>query len=163
MYPLLLPSFFGISLEVYFLVLFLWTPCFFLFRHLLKNLVSSNFSRNLLASLAALASATFLYLIIIFSWIYYLSYYPNQPFNRQKWYNNPEERYELSQDLIQRNILIGQSKKQVGNMLGSQENSDSSNYWTYDIGTKPGLFNIDPSILTIQFQEGKVVKVTEHE
>jgi hypothetical protein len=163
MYPLLLPSFFGISLEVFILVLLLWIPTFFLFKRLLKNVVSVNLSRNLLASLAALVSSTLLYIALVGLWIFYLSYYPNRAFNRQKWHNKPEERYELSQDLIKRNLLIGQSKKAVTNMLGSRENSDSSNYWTYNIGTKPGLFNIDPSSLNIEFQEGKVVKVTEHE
>lgn len=60
-------------------------------------------------------------------------------------------------------MLIGKTKAEVQILLGIEGNFENSDDWTYDIGYVPGLFNIDPFILTITFKDGKVIQVEQHE
>jgi len=38
----------------------------------------------------------------------------------------------------------------------------NENHIAYELGFVPGLFNIDPDVLDIYFENGKVVRVGQH-
>ena len=66
-------------------------------------------------------------------------------------------------DIIQSKMLLGKTKNEVRNILGdNSDNKDSFNVWTFGLGVRPELFNIDDSYLEIEFQNDKVVNVEQH-
>jgi predicted P-loop ATPase len=42
-------------------------------------------------------------------------------------------------------------------------NIDTSDYWNYYLGFRPGFANIDPDVLDIEFKDGKVIRVRQHD
>ena len=104
-----------------------------------------------------------MYVGIIMIWIFSVSYYPKTDFNKQEWNENKEERYKISNDIIKSEILIGKTKDEVIELLGDDFYSYDESHIAYDLGFVPGLFNIDPDVLDIYFEKGKVVKVGQHE
>jgi hypothetical protein len=68
----------------------------------------------------------------------------------------------LSGDIISSNILIGKSKQDVIDLFGDPVDNIRSDGWNYSLGHRPELFNIDPSILEIDFKEDKVISVEQH-
>ncbi|WP_254092562.1 hypothetical protein [Dawidia soli] len=103
-----------------------------------------------------------LYILIVLIIILSVSYYPSKKFSEQQWLRDKERRYELSEDLIEREILIGKTKPDVRLLLGDEGNADESNQWNYYLGFRPQLFRIDPDVLTIESKEGIVVRVEQH-
>lgn len=117
-----------------------------------------------LALLIGLAVISFIiYVVIIFIWLLSMRQYPTHNFDAQVWFTDTERRYEISQDLIESEMLIGKTKSEVRQLLGDEGNVDESNRWAYYLGFRPGFANIDPDILEITFKEGKVIEVTQRE
>ena len=69
----------------------------------------------------------------------------------------------MSNDIIKSEILIGKTKEEVIELLGDDFYTYNENHIAYDLGFVPGLFNIDPDVLDIYFEKGKVIKVDQHE
>jgi hypothetical protein len=160
---LYIPTIFGVSVEVYFFLLIIGIPTFFIWRWLLMKFIKADKKRKIAVWAATIITTPLIYIGIILLWIFSISYYPNRDFDKEKWSANKEKRYELSKNLIEGEILIGKSKTEVRQILGDAGNSDESNYWSYYLGFIPGPFNIDPSVLDIEFKDGKVIKVRQHE
>jgi len=58
--------------------------------------------------------------------------------------------------------LIGKTKDEVIELLGDDFYSYDENHIVYDLGFVPELLNIDPDVLDIYFENGKVVKVRQY-
>lgn len=101
------------------------------------------------------------YVLIISAWVFFDSYYPTKSFNQISWKSDPMTRYEMTQDLIQSELLIGKSKTEIESILGEQSSNFEKDHWRYEIGYVPSLLNIDPSMLDIYFVDDIVVKVDE--
>ncbi len=95
--------------------------------------------------------------------IYSITYYPKYSFDKNKWMNDKEERYELSGDLIKSKMLLGKTKQEVIQLLGDEGKTNDENTWNYKLGFRPELFNIDPDYLEIEFKDNMVVEVIQHE
>lgn len=161
--PLLyLPVIFGVSIEVFFIVLFLGVPTFFIWRWLLKKVIKTNKARKIATWAATLVTAPLIYVGLFMLWVFCTSYYPSRDFEQGKWFADKEKRYELSESIIESNMLIGKTKAEVRQLLGDEGNADGREYWSYYLGFKPGLFNIDPDVLDIEFKDGRVVRVDQH-
>lgn len=160
---LFIPQILGVSLEVYFIIALLATPFFFLWRRLFRNKMMSKPKMVIASWVAAFCTAPFVYVAIIFIWVSIINYYPSNDFNQSNWLAEKEKRYELSEDIIESRLLIGKSKAEVKQLLGDEENNELSDDWHYDLGFKPSLLGIDPDVLDVYFQNGKVVKVGQHE
>ncbi|MGF7081213.1 outer membrane protein assembly factor BamE domain-containing protein [Mucilaginibacter sp. UYCu711] len=90
-------------------------------------------------------------------------YYQAVDFEKQRWVARPGKRYEMSANIIKSHMLIGKTKDQVKALLGkddSNSNNSHSNTWFYYLGIIPG-FAIDPDMLYIEFNNGKVAKVRQ--
>ena len=96
-------------------------------------------------------------------WLFSISYHPTHDFDKEKWFANKEKRYELSKNIIDSKMLIGKTKSEVRQILGDESNTDASDYWYYYLGFRPGFANIDPDVLDIEFKDGKVIKVGQHQ
>jgi hypothetical protein len=131
------------SLEVPIIILILTFPIYFLTKWVLMRLKLGNKnSRKYLAIIPTVILSPLLYIGIIMIWIFSVSYYPKTDFNKQEWNENKEEVIEL---------------------LGDDSYFYDESHIAYDLGFVPGLFNIDPDVLDIYFEKGKVTKVGQHE
>lgn len=152
------------SPEVPVIILILAIPVYFLTKWIFKRLkLGSEKNRKYLAIIPTIILSPILYVGIIMIWIFSVSYYPKTDFNKQEWKGNKEERYKMSNDIIKSEILIGKTKEDVIELLGEDFYSYDESHIAYDLGFVPGLFNIDPDVLDIYFEKGKVIKVGQHE
>ncbi|MDD2799081.1 MAG: hypothetical protein PHV20_10845 [Bacteroidales bacterium] len=152
------------SLEVPIIILILAIPVYFLSKWILKKFkLGNDKNRRFLAIIPTIILSPILYVGIVMIWIFSILYYPKTDFNKQKWDLNKDERYKMSHDIIEHELLIGKTKDEVINLLGSDFYRYDDNHVAYDLGFVPGLFNIDPDVLDIYFENGKVIKVEQHE
>ncbi len=158
---LYIPVIFGVSLEVYFILVILGTPSFFFWRWLFKKFIKADRKRIIITWLTTIFATPLIYVGICFLVIYAVTYYPNRDFDKQRWNTFKEKRYELSKDIIKSKILIGKSKTEVIKLLGTGQNLEGDDTWYYDLGVRPGLFNIDEAMLNIYFKNGKVEDVSK--
>ena len=159
---LLIPEFFGISLDVYIILLFLGIPTFFFWRWIFKKFIKNGRTRMIYTWLATVIVSPIIYLGVCLVIFLVWTYYPNREFDSKRWSNYPERRYELSKDIITNKALIGKKKADVIRLLGIGENKFEDNDWYYELGYRPDLFNIDPSMLEIDFKDEKVIEVKQH-
>jgi hypothetical protein len=160
---LYIPTLLGVSIEVYFALLVLGAPTFFIWRWFLKKFIKIDKTRKIATWTATLIATPLIYIGIIMLLLFGMSYHPTNEFDKEKWFSNKETRYELSEDIIESKMLIGKTKSEVRQILGDEDNTDKSNNWSYYLGFRPGLLNIDPDILYIEFKDGKVITVGQHE
>lgn len=162
MTPLLyIPEFFGVSIEVYLILIILGIPVFFVWRRIFKNRNMQVRSRRTIVWLVTIITTPLLYGGLAMLLIFIMEYYPKQDFNKKEWLNK-NKRYEYSDDIIDSKMLINKSKNEVRKILGDESNLDTSDTWYYDLGFRPELLNIDPYSLEVDFNNGKVVKVEQH-
>ena len=80
-------------------------------------------------------------------WIMSISYYPSYEFDAAKWSANVEERYQMSEDIIESMMLIGKTQNDVIELLGTEFHEDNDNRMIFELGFVPGLISIDPDYL----------------
>ena len=149
--------------EVPVIILILAIPVYFLTKWIFKKLKLGNEkNRKYLAIIPTIILSPILYIGIILIWIFSVSYYPKTDFNKQEWNENKEERYKMANDIIKNEILIGKTRVEVIELLGDDYYSHDESHIVYNLGFLPGLFNIDPDVLDIYFEKGKVIKVEQH-
>ena len=157
--PIHTPSIFGISLEVYIILVILGIPVFFLWRWIFSRYIKADRTRKLATWTATIFTTPLLYIGIFLIIFYIITYYPIYEFDQAKWSSNIEKRYEMSKNLIESRILIGKTKSEIKQLLGDSNVPYENNNWNYYLGMKPDIIRIDPDILEIEFKDGKVVKV----
>ena len=151
------------SPEVPIIILILAIPIYFFSKWIFKKLkVGDAKNRKYLALIPAIFLSPLLYVIVIIMWVFTISYYPKTTFNKQRWDENKEERYKMSKDIIKSELLIGKTKEEIINLLGDDFYIYSENHIAYDLGFVPELFNIDPDVLDIYFENEKVIEVNQH-
>jgi glucan phosphoethanolaminetransferase (alkaline phosphatase superfamily) len=121
------PDFFGVSIEVYFFILILAIPIFFFWRWIFRKYLADKKKQNVATWTATIIITPLIYIGIIMLWVFSISYYPSNEFDRQKWLTNKEKRYELSEEIINSKMLIGKTKAEVKQFLGDEENAENSN------------------------------------
>jgi len=152
------------SPEVPIIILILAIPVYFLTKWILNKLkIGNEKNRKYLAIIPTVVLSPLLYVEIIMIWFFSVSYYPKTDFDKQEWNNNKEERYKMSKDIINSEMLIGKTKEEVIGLLGDDFYSYDENSIEYDLGFVPMLFNIDPDVLVIYFEKGKVIKVEQRQ
>ena len=151
------------SIEVYFILIIIAIPAFYFWRWLFKKFIKADKTRKIWTWLATIFLTPCVYVGLILLWIFSISYYPKHDFDRQKWFNEEDKRYELSGDIIYSKMLLGKTRNEVRKILGdNSDNKNSFNVWTFGLGVRPELFNIDDSYLQIEFHNDKVVNVEQH-
>ncbi len=105
-------------------------------------------------------------LFIVFCILYLsLPSLPSQiPFDSQKWKSAISEknntRYRMHKDLIKNYKLIGKTKDEIFELLGSQNETLHLQDWDlcYWMGPEPSLISIDSIWLVMKLKNNKVVK-----
>jgi hypothetical protein len=151
-------------MEALSVIVFLSLPCFFLWRGLAGRWIKQPVARNIAAGLTTILATPLVYAALVACWVAIASYYPKQEFDRTKWLADKEKRYEMSKDIIDTKLLIGKSKSEVKQLLGEEgSNSNANDDWSYYLGYVPAIFGIDYDVLDIYFEDGKVVRVAQHQ
>ncbi|MCU4154884.1 hypothetical protein J1N10_02785 [Carboxylicivirga sp. A043] len=137
-------------------------PLYFLIKWMMVRMkVERSTGYTILAGVSAAVLSPVILGGIIVAIIVSISYYPDNTFSRQKWMENKEERYKLSSDIIDSEILIGKTEKEVVQLLGDDYYQIKGNEIYYDLGFVPGLFSVGPDVLEIVFEKGQVVRVEQ--
>ncbi|PKB44455.1 hypothetical protein AX016_2674 [Cellulophaga sp. RHA19] len=146
------------------IILFIAIVLFFIFNWALKksNRIALKYKKITAIGLS-IVFAPLTYIFSIYCFVAIISYYPKHQFNQQKWNNNPEQRYELSTDIIESNMLIGKTRTEVIQLLGEDFYEYNPEHIAYILGFKPGIFSIDTDALDIIFKDNIVIKVKQHQ
>lgn len=154
-----LPKFFGISLEVYFIIGVLFIVHYFAIHWLLRKRVADPGKRKLIATVVSLVAAPVVYVVIALLVIFSMTWYPKHDFDRNAWLANTEHRYEYADDLVDNARLIGLTRAEVVAMLG-EPTMEQNGQLTYYLGFSPRhLISIDPDWLAIEFTNARVSHV----
>ena len=152
------------SIEVPIIILILAIPTYFISRWIMKRFkFGDDNNRKYIAIIPSLFLSPIIYFVLVMIWIFSISYYPTNDFNQDKWNSNIEERYKMSEDIIESKMLIGKTRDEVIQILGNNFTSNYENRISYELGRVPGLFNIDPDYLDIKLENGIVVSVNQYE
>lgn len=86
----------------------------------------------------------------------------NLKFSKCIWLNLREKRKFVVKDLMQRELLLNMTKKEVIDFLGFEFNDSNSNIWTYFVGKKYYVFFAKRRFLTIFFDKQGLVYKTKY-
>ena len=151
------------SPEILVIILIIPIAVYFLSKLFLKYLkLGNDKNRKYIAIVPAVILSPIFYFLLIVSWIYVVEYYPEEKFDKQKWETNIEERYTMSENIIKSKILIEKTKEEVIELLGNEYRDYGENHIGYYLGFVPRMITIDPDVLDVYFENGKVVKVSQH-
>jgi len=136
---------------------------FFFSKWILKKRIKEERYRNFLSAGATFVCTPIIYVTLVLSILFSDSYYTKIEFNQSEWMSNPEERFMMSEDIIDSRMLIGKTQEEVKQILGSEFSQFEAYRINYYIGFVPGMFRIDPDVLEIRFANGVVAEVKQRE
>lgn len=122
-------------------------------------------TRKWLTILVSLVITPVIYFYIFYPLVnIFITYHHQKYFNQESWQTKSSLRYEMSDYIINENIFLGKTKKEIENILGKPEWyswSDSlkehdKNNWNYNLGFKPGAFNNKQECLELIFKADTV-------
>jgi len=109
-----------------------------------------------LATLIVLGAILFMALAV---WMGQEKPYPRAVFSVQAWHTTPAERFQMAENMIDTNILIGKTKAEVSALLGDDYYKYTDDHWGYYLGFVPRNFSIDPDVLAVEFKDDTVLNV----
>lgn len=123
------------SPEVPIIILILAILTYFFCKWVMKKLkVGSERNRKFLALIPTAILSPVIYVGLIMIWIFSISYYPTNEFDQSKWNSNIEERYKMSEHIIESEMLIGKTREEVIQILGTDFSSNNESRIMYELG-----------------------------
>ena len=151
-----IPVFFGLSIEVYFILLLISIPTYFFWRWVFRKRIIDKTKRNITALVSTIILTPVIYLGFIGIFIFLISREPSSNFDKSKWLTDREGRFAMGNDIVKSKILIGKDTNQVKQLLGQPTWQDSLNTsWTYDMGMGGGGLGFLFHNLSVQFWQSK--------
>lgn len=152
------------SPEVPIIVLILAIPTYFICKWVITKLnIGNDRNRKFLAIIPTVILSPIIYVGLVIIWVLCISYYQTAEFDQNEWNSNIEERYKMSEDIIESEILIGKTREEVIQILGNNFSANNESELIYELGFVPGLLNIDPDYLGIKLENGIVINVYQYE
>jgi hypothetical protein len=100
------------SIEVPIIILILAIPTYFICKWIMKRLkIGNDNNRKFIAVIPTTILSPIIYLGLVMIWIFSVSYYPTSNFDQNEWNSNIEERYKMSEDIIESEMLIGKKPR----------------------------------------------------
>ena len=160
---LYIPVVFGLSMEVYLILFFIFIPTFFFWKWILKKYINVAKTRKIATWLATLIVTPFIYLGLIMIFIFWMSYTPSKNFDKSQWLTDKEERFQMADDIIESKMLIGKDTNQVKQILGEPPWRDTTaKKWTFDMGCGGGGLGFLFHNLDLNLDKKGVVISVEH-
>lgn len=128
--------------------------------------------RKWLTFLLSLVLTPIIYFYVLYPLINIFSSYHHQKyFNSEAWNESPELRYEMSDNIIASDTLIGATKNDIMQLLGTYEwlswndsiKDNDTNKWNYGLGLKPGALNEQKECIELIFKNDKVIKINTYQ
>lgn len=128
--------------------------------------------RKWLSGLISLVLTPFVFFFMFYPFLNIISNYHHQKyFDSEAWTENPALRYEMIDNTIASDTLIGASKETITTLLGKEEwlswndtkKAHDSNKWNYGLGIEPGAFNDQKDCLEITFKNDRVVTLRPYQ
>ena len=99
------------------------------------------------------------------------SYHHQKYFDSEAWIESPTLRYEMIDNTMASDTLIGASKESITKLLGKAEwlswdeskKTHDADKWNYGLGIEPGAFNTKQERVEITFQNGKVIALKPYQ
>lgn len=99
------------------------------------------------------------------------SYHHQKHFDAEAWKDKPALRYEMSKEIIDKNLFLSKSKEDVETLLGKSEwygwdeniKTNSPKKWHYNLGFKPGAFNNMQECIELIFNNHTVESVKQYQ
>ena len=121
--------------------------------------------RKWLTALISLVLTPFVYFYMFYPFINIVSNYHHQKyFDSEAWIDKPALRYEMIDNTVASDTLIGLSKERITELLGTYEwlswddakKDHDTDKWNYALGIEPGAFNDQKECVEISFENNKV-------
>ncbi|PQA56910.1 hypothetical protein [Siphonobacter curvatus] len=164
-----LPVVLGLSIEVYFIVFVLGVANYFFLQWLFTAVIKvDEKTRREVTWILTIASTPILYVALVLLYFQAMSYTPNLDFEAELWATQTHKRFQMAEDLIDRELLLGKDTTQVKDILGDPDRygrciwkKNSVNTWTYSMGSGGGSLSFLYHQLSLKFDQGRVVRA-EH-
>lgn len=157
---LYIPGLFGFSIKDYLILLIVGLSTYYLWKWLFKRNITAGHTRKMAAWLATLFASPIIYLGFIILFLFVLPYESNKSFVKSEWATGSHSRYEMADDIIGSETLIGKDAGGVRQILGEPTWKDKpSQQWTYEMGMGSGGFGFMFHNLIVQFDHDKVASV----
>ena len=157
-----MPAFFGLSIEVYFILFIIGVASFFFWRWVFKRYIRNEGTRKTLTWVVTLFTTPIIYTGLIMIFFLGLTHEPSVEFDQSKWAGDRLKRYQMAADLIDSRLLIGKDTTQVKLILGIPASNQKNTQWVYTMGMGGGGLGFMFHNLVIRFTDSKVTSV-EHE
>ena len=154
----------------------IYTPLFIIFLIAVFILVwmftNTIDKRKWLSFLISLALTPVVYFYVFYPLInIFSSYHHEKHFDAEAWKEKPAYRFEMSNEMTKQQFYKGKTKSEVEAILGTSEwygwddsiKANSPEKWNYNLGYKPGAFNLTQECLEIEFKNNKVVSVKQYQ
>lgn len=124
--------------------------------------------RKWLTAIISLVLTPFAFFFIFYPLINIVSNYHHQKyFNSAAWMEKPGLRYEMIDEIIASDTLVGKPKPEIEKILGKAEwltwddakKMHDTNKWNYGLGIEPGAFTTDKGNVEITFKDNKVLSL----
>lgn len=128
--------------------------------------------RKWLTGIISLILTPFVYFYMFYPFVNIVSNYHHQKyFDSEAWIEKPALRYEMIDNTIESDTLIGLSKTEIEKQLGNYEwlswddkkESHDNNKWNYALGIEPGVFNGEKECVELIFTNDKVSEVRHYQ
>ncbi|EDP70112.1 hypothetical protein FBALC1_11282 [Flavobacteriales bacterium ALC-1] len=128
--------------------------------------------RKWLSALIALVLTPLVYFYMFYPFLNIISSYHHQKyFESDAWTEKPALRYEMIDNTIASDTLIGISKERITTLLGEAEwlswddakKTHNINKWNYALGIEPGAFNDKKDCVEITFKNNKVTALRPYQ
>ena len=121
--------------------------------------------RKWLSVLVSLVLTPLVYFYVFYPILNIFSSYHHQKyFNSEVWIEKPSLRFEMTENILKSDTLMGKTKPEIEKLLGTYEwltwndtiKNHDENLWNYALGLKPGALNNKKECMTIVFKDDKV-------
>jgi hypothetical protein len=128
--------------------------------------------RKWLSALISLVLTPFVYFYLFYPFINIISNYHHQKyFDSEAWLDKPSLRYEMIDNTIKSDTLIGVTKEKATTLLGTAEwltwdeakKAHDTNRWNYGLGVEPGAFTDNRDCVEIIFKDDKVIALRPYQ
>lgn len=152
------------------------TPLFVIFLVLVFILVwvftNTIDKRKWLSFLISLVLTPVVYFYLFYPLLnIFSSYHHEKHFDAKAWESKPALRYEMSNEITKKQLFAGKTKNDVKNILGESEwygwddsiKANSENKWNYNLGFKPGAFNMNQECLEFIFKNDTINNIHQYQ
>lgn len=152
------------------------TPLFAIFLIIVFILVwvftNTIDKRKWLSFLISIALTPIVYFYVFYPLVnIFSSYHHEKHFDAEAWTGKPAYRYEMSHEITQQQLFMGKTKKEVQAILGTSEwygwddsiKANSPEKWNYNLGYKPGAFNLTQECLELEFKNNTVASIKQYQ